>query len=377
MPWCVAGLFDNLGHEKQDVVASHQAKHASSQRRVVFIMMNTHAYRAKGDRFRSGWLKNLLLPSLLFWTAAVCAQAPQANLPAGSVLRLIVPFTPGTGIDLIARTVGPRLAERLGHPVVVDNRVGASGNIGTESVVRSPANGTTLLVSVNTLVMNRSLYPKLPFDPVKDLIPVSLTSWGQLVLVTNPKTGFKTAGALVAAAKARPGRVNYASPGVGTPHHLSMELFKTTAGVFLTHIPYRGTAPAVTDLLGGQVETMFLPIHVALPYVKSGRLVALGIGSEKRHPLLPEVPTLAEAQMGKVNVDMWYGVFAPLGTPPELVTRLNHELNEILGSDDIKRVFQTQGMDPAGSSPAEFKALVEKDAVRWASLIKAQNITAE
>jgi tripartite-type tricarboxylate transporter receptor subunit TctC len=156
-----------------------------------------------------------------------------------------------------------------------------------------------------------------------------------------------------------------------------MELFKTTAGVFLTHIPYRGTAPAVTDLLGGQVETMFLPIHVALPYVKAGRLVALGIGSEKRHPLLPDVPTLAEAKAGKVNVDMWYGVFAPVGTPPELITRLNYEINEILGSDDVKRAFQTQGMDPSGGSPVEFKALVEKDAARWASLIKAQNITAE
>src|SRR5207253_2092242 len=188
----------------------------------------------------------------------------------------------------------PKLSERLGRPVVVENRPGASGNIGTEAVVRSPPNGTTLLVSVNTLVMNRSLYPKLPFDPVKDLVPVSLTSWGQLLLVASPRTGFKTAGDLVAGAKARPGGINYASPGVGTPHHLSMELFKATNGIFLTHIPYRGTAPAVTDLLGGQVDVGFLPIHVALPHIKSGRLVALGIGSEKRHPLLPQVPTLAE-----------------------------------------------------------------------------------
>jgi len=311
------------------------------------------------------------------WAQATPGAAPAVNLPAGSALRLIVPFAPGTGIDLIARTVGPKLSERLGRPVVVDNRVGASGNIGTEAVVRSAPNGTTLLVSVNTLVMNRSLYPKLPFDPVKDLIPVSLTSWGQLILVTHPKAPYKTAAELVAAAKAGPGRINYASPGVGTPHHLSMELFKTTAGVFLTHIPYRGTAPALQDLLGGQIETMFLPIHVALPFIKAGKLVALGIGSDKRHPLLPEVPTLAEAHVGKVNVDMWYGVFAPPGTPPELVTRLNRELKDILASDDIQRAFQTQGMDPASSSPEEFRALVEKDAVRWAQLIKAQHITAE
>src|SRR5688572_10090808 len=205
--------------------------------------------------------------------AAAMAQAP-ATSPAQGPLRLIVPFTPGTGIDLIARTVGPKLGERLGRPVVVDNRAGASGNIGTEAVVRSPPNGSTLLVSVNTLVMNRSLYPKLTFDPVKDLVPVSLTSWGQLLLVANPQTGYKTAAELVAAAKARPGAINYASPGVGTPHHLSMELFKTTAGVFLTHIPYRGTAQAVTDVLGGQIDVMFLPIHVALPQVKAGKLVA-------------------------------------------------------------------------------------------------------
>ena len=295
----------------------------------------------------------------------------------GNVLRLIVPFTPGTGIDLIARTVGPRLAERLGRPVMVDNRVGASGNIGTEAVVRAAPNGSTLLVSVNTLVMNRSLFPKLAFDPVKDLQPVSLTSWGQLILVTHPKTGYKTAGDLIAAAKAAPGRLNYASPGVGTPHHLAMEVLKTTAGVYLTHIPYRGTAPALTELLGGQIETMFLPIHVALPHIRAGKLVALGIGSEKRHPLLPDVPTLAEANAGKVNVDMWYGIFAPAGTPPALVASLNHELKDILASDEVKRAFQTQGMDPASSTPEAFKALVEKDAVRWAQLIKAQGITAE
>ena len=305
------------------------------------------------------------------------ATLPSTAVPTSSALRLIVPFTPGTGIDLIARTVGPKLAERLARPVVVDNRVGASGNIGTEAVVRSPPNGSTLLVSVNTLVMNRSLYPKLPFDPIRDLVPVTQTSWGQLVLVSHPKTTYKTAAEWVAAAKAAPGRMNYASPGVGTPHHLSMELLKNTAGVFLTHIPYRGTAPAVSDLLGGQIETMFLPIHVALPYIKAGRLTALGIGSDKRHPLLPDVPTLTEAGVGKVNVDMWYGIFAPPGTSASEVGKLNKEIKDILAQDDVRRAFQTQGMDPASSSPEEFKALVEKDATRWAQLIKTQNITAE
>lgn len=309
-------------------------------------------------------------------SAGALAQTAQAPVLPQAPIRLIVPFTPGTGIDLIARTLGPKLSERLGRPVVVDNRAGASGNIGTEAVVRAAPNGSTLLVTVNTLVMNASLYPQLAFDPVKDLTPVTLTSWGQLLLVANPKTGFKSASDLVSAARQKPGRINYGSPGVGTPHHLAMELFKTTAGVFVTHIPYRGTGPALTDLLGGQIETMFLPIHVALPHVKSGRLVALGIGSDKRHALLPEVPTLAEARAGKVNVDMWYGIFAPPGTSPELVALYNREIREILLSDEVKKAFQTQGMDPTGSTPGEFKSLVELDAKRWAGLIQAQGITA-
>ncbi|MDP3166778.1 MAG: tripartite tricarboxylate transporter substrate binding protein [Hydrogenophaga sp.] len=307
----------------------------------------------------------------------VMAAGLAAAQPAEGPIRLIVPFTPGTGIDLIARTVGPKLSERLKRPVVVENRAGASGNIGTEAVVRAAPDGSTLLVSVNTLVMNRSLYPQLGFDPVRDLEPVSLTSWGQLILVTHPRSGFKTATDLVTAARNAPGKLNYASPGVGTPHHLSMELFKSTAKVFLTHIPYRGTGPAVTDMLGGQVDAMFLPIHVALPQVRSGRLVALGIGSEKRHPLLPDVPTLSEAKAGDVNVDMWYGIFAPKGMPAAQIATLNREINDILRSEDVQKAFAGQGMDPASSTPDAFGRLVAKDADRWAALIKTQGIKAE
>ena len=317
------------------------------------------------------------LAALGGWAALASTSASAQQAAEGQPLRLIVPFTPGTGIDIIARTVGPKLGQRLGRPVVVDNRAGASGNIGTEAIVRAAPNGSTLLVSVNTLVMNRSLYPKLPFDPVKDLVPVSLTSWGQLLLVANPRAGWHSAADLVRDAKARPARINYASPGVGTPHHLSMELFKSVNGVFLTHIPYRGTSTAVTDLLGGQIELMFLPIHVALPHVKTGKLVALGIGSDKRHPLLPQVPTLAEAKAGDINVAMWYGIFAPPGTAPEQVTKLNHELKDILALPEVRTAFETQGMDPASSTPEEFRRLVEQDANRWASLIKAQGITAD
>lgn len=311
-------------------------------------------------------------------TLGALAQSPSPAPSGGAApLKLIVPFTPGTGIDIVARTVGPRLSQRLARPVVVENRAGASGNIGTEAVVRAPADGNTLLVSVNTLVMNRGLYPQLPFDPLRDLVPVTLTSWGQLILVTPPGTGFRTARELVAAAKAKPGRLNYASPGVGTPHHMSMELFKQTAGIFLTHIPYRGTAQAVTDLLGGQVDAMFLPIHVALPHVKAGKLVALGIGSDKRHPLLPDLPTIAETKAGNVNVDMWFGIFAPPGTTPEQVHKLNGELRDILAMPEVRTAFQSQGMDPASSTPDDFKRLVARDADRWAAVVRNAKIRPE
>ena len=297
--------------------------------------------------------------------------------PAAAPLRLMVPFTPGTGIDLIARTLGPKLSERLNRPVVVENRVGASGNIGTEAVVRAAPDGSTLLVSVNTLVMNRSLYPQLSFDPVHDLEPISQTSWGQLLLVTHPNSGLRSATELAQTARRQPGKINYASPGVGTPHHLAMELLKNTARIFLTHIPYRGTGPAVTDLLGGQVDAMFLPIHVALPHLRSGRLTALAIGSNKRHPLLPELPTVAEQQLGDVNVDMWFGIFAPKSTPTEMIQLFNREINQLLTGDDVKKAFLSQGMDPRGSTPQEFAQLVRRDAERWARVVKEQGIRAE
>lgn len=314
----------------------------------------------------------------LLAAAALGAAAPLTGWTQGTgAIRLVVPFTPGTGIDLIARTLGPRLSQKLNRPVVVENRVGASGNIGTEAVVRAAPDGSTLLVSVSTLVMNRALYPGLSFDAVRDLTPVSLTSWGQLLLVTHPQTGYKSAGELIEAARKQPGRLNYASPGVGTPHHLSMELFKNTVRVFLTHIPYRGTGPAVTDLLGGQVDAMFLPIHVALPHIRNGRMVALGIGSNQRHPLLPDLPTLAEARAGNVNVDMWYGIFAPKGTPADMVRLYNREINQLLTGDDVKKAFVSQGMDPSGSTPQAFAELVERDAERWTRLIRDQGIKAD
>jgi tripartite-type tricarboxylate transporter receptor subunit TctC len=243
--------------------------------------------------------------------------------------------------------------------------------------VRAPPDGSTLLVTVNTLVMNRALFPKLGFDPLNDLAPISLTSWGQLLLVASRKSGIHTAQELIERARAKPGAINYGSPGNGTPHHLAMELIKNQAKVFMTHIPYRGTAPAVTDLLGGQIDVMFLPIHVALPHVKAGSLVALAISSDKPSPLLPDVPPLRALNLGTINVDMWYGVLAPKDTPREFTERLNRELKDILALPDMRTAFETQGMTPAYSTPDEFRALIQHDAARWAELIKAQHIVAD
>jgi tripartite-type tricarboxylate transporter receptor subunit TctC len=329
---------------------------------IMSTLRNTNRARAGRRRF--------------LFAAAALSTSPVIGQPAGPI-KLVVPFTPGTGIDLIARQIGPKLSEKLGRPVIVENKAGASGNVGTEFVVRAPADGSTLLVTVNTLVMNRALFPKLPFDPVNDLAPISLTSWGQLLLVASRNSGIESAQQMISRAQAKPGALNYGSPGNGTPHHLAMELVKNQARIFMVHIPYRGTAPAVTDLLSGQVDVMFLPIHVALQHVKAGSLKALAISSAKPHPLLPDVPPLRTLNLGKLDVEMWYGVLAPKGTPKEFTDRLNSELKDILAHPDVKAAFETQGMTPAHSSAEEFRALIDRDATRWAELIRVQKIVAD
>lgn len=322
---------------------------------------------------RSPFRRRLVLGGL----ATVAAPFVQAQAPANGPVRLVVPFTPGTGIDLIARQIAPQLAERLKRPFFVENKAGASGNIGTQEVVRATPDGSTLLVSVNTLVMNAALYPNAGFNPVKDLAAVSLTSWGQLLLVTHPNTRIDSLKDLLDRARARPGALNYGSPGAGTPHHLAMELLKNRAKISITHIGYRGTAPAVTDLLGGQIELMFLPIHVALQHIKAGKLKALAISSSQANPLLPDVPPLSSLNLGNLNVDMWYGVLAPAGTSRPLIDQLNKELRDILAQPAIATAFETQGMTPAHLTPEAFQQLMATDAQRWASLIKAQGITAD
>ena len=311
---------------------------------------------------------------------AACAALPAAGFAQGypnQPIRFIVPFTPGTGIDIIARTVGPRLAERLGQPVVIENRAGASGNIGTELAAKSKPDGHTVLVTVSTFVANRPLFKNIPYDPARDFAPITLAAWGSLLIVAHPSMRFGTVPELIAAARAAPGKLTYGSPGIGTPHHFAMELFKNGTGVDILHVPYKGTAGALTDLLGGQINIMFLPIHVALPQVRAGKLKALAVGSPQRSSLAPDVPTLAEVGIRGIDTDMWYALFVPQGTPRDVISRLNAELTAILALPETRALFLAQGLEPVASTPEEVRALVEKDLVKWEKVVREAKITPE
>ncbi len=288
-----------------------------------------------------------------------------------------VPYTPGTGMDIIARTVGPKLSERLGQPVIVENKPGASGNIGAEAVARSAPDGYTVMVTANTLLIAANLYPSVPFDPLSDFAPISLAAWGTLLLTANPKTNIRSVADLIARAKAEPGKLTYSSPGVGTPHHMSMELFKDLTGTRLLHVPYKGSAGALTDLLSGEISVGFVPIHVAMPYVKAGRLKALAVGSAKRHASAPDIPTLQELGVKGADVDMWYAFMAPKGTPAPVVSKLDSELRSILSLPEIKAGFDKQGLDAASSTPDELDALMRRDYSRWGAVIRKNDIRAE
>jgi len=315
--------------------------------------------------------------SLLGLALAATVALAQAQTWPAQTIRLIVPFTPGTGMDTIARTVSPKLSERLGQPVVVQNMPGASGNIGADAVAKAGADGYTLLVGANTMLMASQLYKQVPFDPVRDFAPVTMAAYGTLMLVANPKTGIKSMQELVARARAKPGAINYGSPGVGTPHHMAMELFKAQTQLFMLHVPYRGTAGYTQDLLSGELMVGFLPVHVAQAFVNSGRLTALAVGSPKRHPVSPTVPTIEELGGKGVEVDMWYAFFAPGKTPPAIVNRLNTEIAAILKLPEVRDVLGRAGLDASASTPEELNAVVNKDYPRWGSVIKRNGISAE
>ena len=292
-------------------------------------------------------------------------------------IKIIVPFTPATGMDIIARTVGPKLSERLGQPVVVENRPGASGNIGADLVAKAAPDGYTLMVSANTMLIAANMYKNVPYQPLEDFAPVSLAAWGTLLLVANPKSNIASVADFVAKAKAEPGKLTYSSPGIGTPHHMSMELFKDRAGIDVLHVPYRGSSGALTDLLSGEVHVGFVPVHVAMPLITSGRLRPLAAGSPKRHPNAPDIATLGELGYPNLNVEMLYGFFAPKSTPSSVVTRLNTELRAILAERDVNSAFDKVGLDVAASSQEELQALMRRDFPRWGEIIKKNGISAE
>ena len=306
--------------------------------------------------------------------AGITPALAQDKYPTGPV-KIVVPFGPATGPDILGRTIGQKLSEKWGQSVVVENRSGASSMIGTKYVASSAPDGHTLLVTANTLILNKALKPNAPYDPVNDIVPVAPLALGRLTLVAHPSLGVTSVKELVALAKAKPGAIDYASPANGTPHHLAMELFKQKMGISLTHIPYTSTPAAVKDVLGGQVKLMFLPIHVALPQVQAGKLVMLASGGKERAEATPGVPSVAEASGVKdLDGDIWYGMYAPAGTPPELVRRLNVEVNALLNSPELKAVFEKQGLSSLTGSPKDLADLTRNDLAKWGNVVKAAGI---
>lgn len=317
----------------------------------------------------------LALAAALTFAAFPCAHA-QDRYPSRPI-RVIVPFTAGTGIDILARTIGQKLSERLKAPVVVENRAGASGNIGTEAVAKAPADGYTLLMTASTIVQNAALSRSVPYDPVRGFTPIGLTAIGSLALALHPSVASKTVAEFAALAKAQPGRLNYASPGSGTPHHLAMELLKLKFSIDVVHVPYKGTAGAITDLLAGQVQSMFVPVHVALPHAHAGKLRLLAAGGSRRSPVTPELPSLAEEGVRDIDVDIWYALFAPAGLGREQVTLLNGEIAAILALPDVRENLQKQGLNPVTGSPEDLARLVETDLERWTRVVRAAGIRAD
>ncbi len=304
-----------------------------------------------------------------------CAAAAQ-SYPAKPV-RVIVSFPPGAGVDIVARTITPRLTEAFGQQFVVDNRAGASGNLGAEVAARAAPDGYTLLFTPASVASSQALYQKLGYNLEKDLAPISLVASAPFVLVVHPSLPVRTVNDLIAMAKARPGQLFYASTGNGGSPHLATELFKLQAKIDIVHIPYKGTPPAVTDLIAGQVSMMFANTLSVLPYVNSGRLRALGISSAKRSAAAPALPTIAESGMPGFEATTWFGMLAPAGTPQDIVTRLTGELRKIVQMKNVAESLITQGADPIGSTAEEFQARIRADVEKWARTIKAAGVRAE
>jgi tripartite-type tricarboxylate transporter receptor subunit TctC len=307
--------------------------------------------------------------------AAGLAHA-QADWPAKPI-RMIVPYPPGGGTDVVARIVNEKLSTELGQPIVIDNTGGAGGSVGTELAAKAPADGYTLLLTLSSHTINPKLYPKLGYDVERDFIPVSLAAQIPQILVAHPSVQANTVAELVALLKANPGKYNYASVGIGSPGHIAGELFKLRTGVQMTHVPYKGGGPAVTDTMGGQVQLLFVSMPAALQFVKAGRLKALAVTSSKRSASAPEVPTIAENGGPDVVVDSWYGVLVPAKTPQPIVAKLNATLARVLQMPDVREKLFAQGAEAVSSSSAEFDALILDELKKWDYVIREAKITPE
>lgn len=286
-------------------------------------------------------------------------------------IRFIVPYAAGGGVDMVARAIAPKLSERLGQSVVVDNRGGAGGNIGTELAAKTDPNGYTLVMGAAAFAINVSLYRKLPFDPVKDFVPVSLVAATPNILAVHPAVPAKSVRELIRLAKAKPESLNYASAGNGTTSHLAAELFKTMAGVNIVHIPYKGTSPAVVALLSGEVAIMLAPALTLLTHIKANKVRGLAVTGAKRSPAIPELPTVAESGLPGFEARQWYGVLAPAGTPKAIVTRLNSEIVGIVRSPEVTKRFLSEGSEPIGSTPEEFARYIKAEIAKWAKVVQA------
>jgi tripartite-type tricarboxylate transporter receptor subunit TctC len=325
---------------------------------------------------RAETLRILARCALAVALAAAAAAAAAQGYPTRPV-RMIIPFPPGGSNDIVGRMIAAQLGERLGHQVVVDNRGGAGGTIGTELAAKAPADGYTLLLISTAYAFNTSIYKKLPYDPVKSFAPVALLGSGPGVLVVNPALPVNSVAELIALAKERPGKLNNASAGIGSFQHLASELFRIQAGIQWLHVPYKGGGPAMMDLMAGQADASVGSLIQMLPHIRSGKLKALGTTGAKRSGVLPDVPTVAEAGVPGYEATNWWGILVPAGTPQAIVERLHRELGAVQASAETKRRFETEGAEAREMSPAEFGAFIAAETVKWARVVKEAGISAE
>jgi tripartite-type tricarboxylate transporter receptor subunit TctC len=320
------------------------------------------------------YISRRLFGKAAFAAAALLPRQLAAQKLSDRPITVVVPFTAGTGIDILARIFGDELQQRWGQTVTIENRPGASGNIGSQYAATRPPDGHTIMMTVNTFVMNVSLFKAVPYDPQKSFAPIGEVAVGTLALAVHPSIVAPSTPALVALAKANPGKITYASPGRGTPQHLAMELFKLTAQIDLVHVPYSGSAGAVRDLVGGHIGAMFIPLHTVLPLANERQLRLLAVASEQRSALAPDVPTFAEEGLAGINVDLWYALLAPADTPADIIGRYNRVLGEMLNSPKVRDALALQGLSARGGSPGELAQLIATDQARWAKVVKDAGI---